>query len=122
VTSDLAFMTDLDRKLTFQLTQGMAGGSPGMGKGAAKAVLEMGGKGTPCIVSHTESKLMVAAAEISPADPSKVKWATCNCFDDVPLTAFFEQQAIGSFHHLVPVPLASRSTVGASADQRASQR
>lgn len=76
--------------------------------------------GTPCIVSRTESKLMVAAAEISPADPSKVKRAT---FDDVPLTAFFEQQAIGSFHHLVPVPLASRSTVGTtSADQRASQR
>lgn len=83
------------------------GGSQGMGKGAAKAVLEMGG--TPFIVSRSESKLMAAAAEISPADPSKVNWATCNCFDDVSLTAFFEQQATGSFHHLV-------CTVGESAN------
>jgi len=75
------------------------GGSQGMGKAAAKAVLACGG--TPFIVSRSEGKLVAAASEISPSDPSRVKYASCDCKDEAALQAFFEAQAQGSFNHMV---------------------
>ena len=70
-----------------------------MGKGAAKAVLACGG--TPFLVSRSESKLVAAANELSPDDPSRVKYAAVDCFDDDAVEKFFESQPQGSFHHMV---------------------
>jgi NAD(P)-dependent dehydrogenase (short-subunit alcohol dehydrogenase family) len=75
------------------------GGSSGMGKATARGVLNRGG--IPFIVSRTESKLKQAQEEISPKDPSLVKYAAVDVYAEDNLIAFFDAQPAGSFHHIV---------------------
>lgn len=82
------------------------GGSSGMGKATAKCVLAAGG--TPYIIGRTLEKLTLAQQEISPADPSLIKVASVDCFSKSEVSAFFENQAASSYHHIV-------CTIGASA-------
>ena len=84
------------------------GGSSGMGKGAAKAVVSRGG--TAWIVGRDEAKLQAAALEISGgADVSpQVKLSSLDVLDTPAVEKFFSAVEQGSIHGIV-------NTIGASA-------
>jgi NAD(P)-dependent dehydrogenase (short-subunit alcohol dehydrogenase family) len=75
------------------------GGSSGMGKATGVAVLREGG--TPFLIGRSVPKLEAAQAVVSPADPSLVKIASVDCLNDDAVEAFFHDQALGSYHHIV---------------------
>ena len=78
------------------------GGSDGMGKASASAVLLRGGQVQ--LIARTMSKLEAVRTELVKAracDGSMVTTASVDCFDPSAVESFFAGVAAGSVHHLV---------------------
>jgi len=71
------------------------GGSSGMGKGAAKAIVQAGG--IPWIVSRDTDRLSRAVQEIG----GGVKTSSVDASNEEAVAAFFEAIPQGSINHLV---------------------
>ena len=75
----------------------IVGGSSGIGKATAAAVLALGGRVT--ILSRDEDKLRQAAADLGHGD--RVAWSVLDVMEDAGVTRYFGSLADASVDHLV---------------------